>query len=80
MTAEFILLLTVYGVLIMGIFVRPGHNGGLVNTFSNTLPALSARIEKHIACGYQFLKQAPLKDWKGKNPPPSLLEENPWGL
>ena len=53
---------------------------GLVNTFKTTLPALSARIEKHIACGYQFSQQTgQVRGWKeAKNRP--LLEENSWGL
>ncbi|MDE0517974.1 MAG: hypothetical protein OXH36_00240 [Bdellovibrionales bacterium] len=52
MTAELVLLLAVYAMLILGLFMHPQH--GLVNTFHNNLPLLSARVEKHVATGVGF--------------------------
>ena len=52
MTAELVLLLSVYAILILGLFVHPQY--GVVNTFRNNLPLLSARVEKHVATGMGF--------------------------
>ena len=52
MTTELVLLLAVYAMFILGLFLGPE---GMVNTFTNNLPKLSARIEKHTATGYGFL-------------------------
>ena len=61
MTAELVLLLAVYGTLILGLFAHPQH--GLIYTFPNNLPLLSARVEKHVATGYGFwhTSSSPLK-------------------
>jgi len=76
MTAEFVLLLTVYATLVMGIFVHPDR--GLVNTFHSALPALSARIEKHVACGEGFWEDAGVRWQRPTNPP--RYQNNLWGL
>ncbi|MDE0119486.1 MAG: hypothetical protein OXM55_05710 [Bdellovibrionales bacterium] len=52
MTAELVLLLAVYAMLILGLFIHPQH--GVVSTFYNNLPLLSARVEKHVATGTGF--------------------------
>lgn len=52
MTAEMVLLLSVYGLIILGLFVHPQH--GVINTFHENLPLLSARVEKHVATGVGF--------------------------
>ncbi len=52
MTAELVLLLSVYAFLIAGLFLHKDH--GVIATFHNSLPSLSARIEKHVATGYGF--------------------------
>ena len=52
MTAELVLLLAVYATLILGLFFHQDH--GVVTTFENNLPKLSARIEKHVATGSGF--------------------------
>ena len=57
MTAELVLLLAVYAAVLLGLFFHPEH--GVVNTFKNNLPMLSARIEKHTATGQGF--------WDGVN-------------
>ena len=59
MTAELVLLLAVYAMLIIGLFIHPQH--GVVNTFKNNLPLLSARVEKHVATGTGF--------WKNRSQP-----------
>lgn len=52
MTAEVVLLLSVYGTIILGLFFHPQY--GVVNTFHDNLPLLSARVEKHVATGVGF--------------------------
>ena len=52
MTTELVLLLAVYALVIMALFLD--KEIGVVNTFTNNLPKLSARIEKHTATGYGF--------------------------
>lgn len=52
MTAELVLLLSVYALLILGLFVHPQY--GVVYTFHDNLPLLSARVEKHVATGVGF--------------------------
>ena len=69
MTAELVLLLSFYAMFIMGVFVHP--DWGLVQTFQQSLPTLSARIEKHVACGYRFWKSADVKWGKPPYRPPS---------
>ena len=58
-----VLLLSVYGLIILGLFVHPRY--GVVNTFHNNLPLLSARVEKHVATGVGFwhTQSAPLR-WR----------------
>lgn len=56
MTAELVLLLSFYVFLVMGIFVHP--EWGLTQTFQQSLPSLSARVEKHVACGEGFWKNS----------------------
>ena len=52
MTAELVLLLSVYAMLILGLFIDPRH--GVVSTFHDNLPLLSARVEKHVSTGMGF--------------------------
>ena len=52
MVTELVLLLAVYALLILGLFFAPDK--GAVPTFTDHLPKLSARIEKHTATGYGF--------------------------
>ena len=52
MTAEFVLLLAVYAVCIIGLVFSKDY--GVIYTFNNNLPFLSARIEKHTATGMGF--------------------------
>ena len=52
MTAELVLLLSVYAFLVLGLFFHPDH--GVVNTFHNNLPLLSARVERNVATGVGF--------------------------
>ena len=52
MVTELVLLLAIYAMLILGLFLHPEY--GVVHTFTNHLPKLSARIEKHTATGYGF--------------------------
>ena len=51
MITELVLLLAVYAFTIMLVFLGPD---GVVKTFTNNLPKLSARIEQHTATGYGF--------------------------
>ena len=75
MTAELVLLLAVYGMLIMGLFVS---DFGLAQTFKESLPRLSARIEKNIACGQGFWADSGMK-WQKPAAKPSY-DDNLWGL
>ena len=64
MTAELGLLIFIYAAFIIRIFLggfAQNDTGakGLVHVFQDTVPALSARIEKHTTTGYGF--------WNGKN-------------
>ncbi len=52
MTAELVLLLSIYASLILGLFFHNEY--GVVSTFRNNLPLLSARLEKHVATGTGF--------------------------
>ncbi len=61
MTAELVLLLSFYVFLVMGVFVHP--KWGLTQTFQKSLPYLSARIEKHVACGGGFWESSKVQ-WK----------------
>ena len=54
MTAELVLLLSVYAALIIGLFFG---DKGVVNTFHDNLPKLSVRVEKHVMVGEGFGKQ-----------------------
>jgi len=51
MTAELVLLLSVYAFCVIGLFFG---DKGFVNNFNNNLPYLSARVEKHVAVGQGF--------------------------
>ena len=64
MTAELVLLLMLYTFFIIGIFLSPKY--GLVRSFGDTLPYLSARIEKHVATGHGFWSATPSTavDWQ----------------
>lgn len=52
MTAEMILLLCLYGMFVIGIFLK--EKEGLYYSFQGTLPYLSARVQKHTATGAGF--------------------------
>ena len=52
MTAELVLLLSVYALFIIALFLHP--KDGAVHTFKDNLPRLSARVEKHIVTGAGF--------------------------
>ena len=52
MTAELVLLLSLYAFLILGVFMAPGK--GLFYSFQDSLPALSARIEHRVVTGQGF--------------------------
>ena len=57
MTAELILLISLYAFWIMGVFLSPANSsseGGLFYSFQGALPSLSARIELHVATGHGF--------------------------
>ena len=64
MTAELVLLFMLYVAFILGIFLSPRY--GLLSSFGDTLPYLSARIEKHVATGHGFWKpgQSNSVDWQ----------------
>ena len=64
MTAELVLLLMLYVAFIIGIFLSPQY--GLLSSFSDTLPYLSARMEKHVATGQGFWKsgQSTQVNWR----------------
>ena len=51
LTTELVLLLMLYAGLILGLFFGPS---GVVSTFHDNLPKLSARIEKHVVTGAGF--------------------------
>ncbi len=51
LTTELVLLLALYAGLILGLFFGPN---GVVSTFHDNLPLLSARIEKHVVTGRGF--------------------------
>ena len=72
MTAELVLLLFFYAVLIIGMFM--GKNG-LVSTFEASLPRLATRIETNIATGADFWPA----EWteSGDN---NSLPDHPWSL
>ena len=52
MTAELALLIFIYAGLVMGVFLKP--DTGMAMAFKNTVPALSARIERNVATGHGF--------------------------
>jgi hypothetical protein len=64
MTVEYVLLLSLFVLYVMGAMVR-GPN----ESFSNAAPRLGARVEKHIITGDGFNRkdggQQTIIDWKG---------------
>jgi len=65
MTAELALLIFIYAGLVMGVFLKPNNPAGLVSTFKNATPALSARVERNVITGYGFTSKN-----SGWHPPP----------
>lgn len=51
MSAEYILLLGIYGFILLGAFVGDKGPGA---TFKDAGPRLGARVERNIATGYRF--------------------------
>ena len=51
MTAELVLLLSIYAALILGLFFG---DKGVTSAFRDNLPKLSVRVEKHVAVGEGF--------------------------
>ncbi len=54
MTAELAILIFIYAGLVMGVFLKPNDPAGLVSTFKNAVPTLSARVERNVITGYGF--------------------------
>jgi hypothetical protein len=53
MTVELVLLLSIFGFMVMGIFLGPF---GPIQTFKTAAPMLGARIERNISIGQGFRK------------------------
>ena len=64
MTAELAVLIFIYAGLVMGVFLKPDNPAGLVSTFKNAVPTLSARVERNVITGHGFIKTG-----GGWNPP-----------
>ncbi len=73
MTAELVLLLSFYAILIIHIFMGPN---GLVTTFESSLPRLATRIETNIATGVAFW---PSK-WNRHEGQQTTIPDHPWNL
>ena len=54
MTAELAILIFIYAGLVMGVFLKPDSPAGLVSTFKNAVPTLSARVEQNVITGHGF--------------------------
>lgn len=54
MSTEFILLLSIYAFVMIGVFL--GENGPIA-TFRHSAPRLAGKIERDISIGYQFSKR-----------------------
>ena len=59
MTLELVLLLSIFGFMVMGIFLGPM---GPIQTFKDAAPRLGARVERNITIGEGFRTA---KDGKG---------------
>ena len=68
MTAELVLLIFIYAFLVMGVFLKP--NAGLVYTFKNAVPTLSARVERNVITGYDFISKDSGSGGGGWSAPP----------
>ena len=63
MTAELVLLLSIYAALILGLFFDSEH--GVIKTFPDNLPKLAARLERNVATGSGFYAEgAGGYEWK----------------
>ena len=63
MTTEFVLILGLYAFILLGAFL--GENGPIA-TFKKSGPRLSARVERDMAVGKNFLNKkfgAPTVQW-----------------
>lgn len=59
MTVELVLLLSIFGFMIIGVFLGPL---GPIETFKKASPRLAARVERNLSVGDGFRKS---KDGKG---------------
>lgn len=66
MSTEFILLLSIYAFLLLGVFLG---NKGPIATFHQSVPKLAATIERDISIGYQFKRQTENKRVPGWEKP-----------
>ncbi len=54
MTTEFVLLLSVWAFIVLGIFLG---DSGPIRTFERSSPRLAARVERNISVGQNFFNR-----------------------
>ena len=67
MTTEFVLLIGVYAFIVIGVFLG---DSGPVSTFRDSAPRFAAKLERNIAVGQGFRREANRgnpadADWRG---------------
>jgi hypothetical protein len=65
MTIELVLLLSIWGYILLGVFFG---DLGPIETFRRSAPRLGAHIEKNIAIGHQFKDGRDGKSLKWEKP------------
>ncbi|MCB0342812.1 MAG: hypothetical protein H6626_12220 [Pseudobdellovibrionaceae bacterium] len=61
MSTEFILLLSIYAFIMLGVFFG---DSGPIETFRNATPRLAARMERNISVGHGFLRNGQRLRWE----------------